>query len=359
MPQMTMRERMLAVVQGRAHDRVPFVQYSGIAGTSNEEVWSIIGRENMGLLAWCGVHRFEHPNCSFEQEEFTEDGRKGFQRTLRTPEGSLTEKRLHAAISTASAEHFVTEPEDYRVLLSYLRDIKVYKHTAQWEDVYRHMGDDGLPHTAIGRTPYQQLWVEWVSIEDLVLHMVDYPGLMEEVFDALFEVQRGIFHAVREAVTELPIPYINFGDNITAPVIGEDYFRRYCLTSYQELADVLADAAEDTLIAVHMDGDLKPLWSAIQESPVALLDSFSPPPDNDTSVADAVSLWPEMRLCLNFPSSVHLADSDTVYEAAMQILEQGGHTGRLQIQISENIPPDSWRRSYPAIVQAIRDFGAV
>ena len=59
MSEMTMRERMLAVVQNHEHDRVPFVQYSGIAGVSNEEIWSVIGRENMGLLAWCGFHLFE------------------------------------------------------------------------------------------------------------------------------------------------------------------------------------------------------------------------------------------------------------------------------------------------------------
>jgi hypothetical protein len=39
---MTMRERMLAVLQGREHDRVPFVQYEDLAAP-DEEVWSVIG----------------------------------------------------------------------------------------------------------------------------------------------------------------------------------------------------------------------------------------------------------------------------------------------------------------------------
>jgi len=352
---MTMRERMLAVVENREHDRVPFVQYSGI-GAPNEEVWSVIGRENMGLLTWCGIHRFEHPNCHFEHENFEADGRSGTLRTMHTPEGTLTEERLNAVIASASSKHFVTEPDDYKILLSYLRDTIVHKDTRQWQQVYKDLGDDGFPHTSIGRTPYQQLWVEWVSLEDLALHMVDYPELMEEVFDALFQVQRGIFRAAREAVDEVPVPYLNFGDNITAPMIGEKYFRKYCLTSYQELADMLSDCDRDVPIAVHMDGDLKPLWDAIGESPVRLLDSFSPAPENDTSVADAIRIWPEMRLCPNFPSSIHLAKPEVIYETAMDILEQGGRTGRLQIQISENMPLGAWKRSYPQIVRAIHDF---
>ena len=109
-------------------------------------------------------------------------------------------------------------------------------------------------------------------------------------------------------------------------------------------------------VFVHMDGDLKPLWKAIGESKIGGIDSLSPTPDNDTSIADAVRLWPEMRICLNFPSSIHLKEPQVIYNETMKILEQGGHTGRLQIQISENMPPGAWKRSYPQIVKAIRDF---
>lgn len=356
MSEMTMRERMLAVVHGREHDRVPFVQYSGISGTSNEEVWSAIGRENMGLLAWCGFHRIESPNCRFEQETIKANGRTGTRRILHTPEGTLTQERLNAAISSASSKHFIVEPDDYKVLLSYFRDMTVHKNIKPWMDVYDNLGDDGLPHTSIGRTPYQQLWIQWVSLEDLALHMVDCPELMEEVFDAMFEVQRGIFRVVCEVVDEYPVPYVNFGDNITAPMIGEARFREYCMASYQELADMLAERNKDVIIAVHMDGDLKSLWGAIGESPVRLLDSFSPYPENDTSVADAIQMWPEMRLCPNFPSSIHLAEPEVIYETTMEMLKQSKGTGRLQIQISENMPPGAWKRSYPQIVKAIRDF---
>jgi hypothetical protein len=110
-------------------------------------------------------------------------------------------------------------------------------------------------------------------------------------------------------------------------------------------------------VAVHMDGDLKPLWNAVAESPVTVLDSLSPPPDNDTSAGKAAALWPDMRLLVNFPSSVHLAGPEAVYREARRILDEAGHTGRLWIQFSENVPPGVWRQSVPQIVRAIREFG--
>ena len=107
----------------------------------------------------------------------------------------------------------------------------------------------------------------------------------------------------------------------------------------------------------HMDGMLKPLWKDIARSRVGGLDSFTPVPDCDTTVAEAVAMWPEKRLWLNFPSSVHLAPPDQIRATTDQILTDVGHTGRLQIQISENVPLDRWQISFPIIAEAIEAFG--
>jgi hypothetical protein len=56
---------------------------------------------------------------------------------------------------------------------------------------------------------------------------------------------------------------------------------------------------------------------------------------------------------------VHLRPAEEVYATAREILEQGGHSGRLQIQISENLPPGAWRRSFPEIAGAIEDFATM
>lgn len=352
---MTMRERMLAVIEGHEHDRVPFVQYDGISAP-NEEVWSLIGRENMGVLRWSAVHTMDAPNCRFVTEQIEYKGRPGFRTVLHTPKGELSTERLYepAFNTTAAREHYVKEPADYQVLLAYLRDVQVHDSPDQYVRDLEALGDDGLPMISTGRTPWQQLWVQWVSLEDLCLHVVDEPGLLAEVTDELTRIMLDIFESVRRACKELPIRFVDIGDNITAPTIGLANFRKYCVPLYQRLNEMLSE--QDVKVFVHMDGDLKPLWGAIGESSVRGLDSFSPPPDNDTSAAEALAMWPEMRLFMNFPSSVHIARPDVIYATAMDILEQAGRSGRLQIQISENVPPGVWRTSYPEIVHAIRDF---
>lgn len=346
---------MLAVIQGREQDRVPFVQYSGLAAP-NEEIWSVIGRENMGLLKWSQAYRLEHPNCRGEHAETLRDGMRYTVSTLHTPAGDLTEERQYEPGygSSAIRKHYIKDPQDYAAFVSFLKNTVVVEDTAQLLKDIKELGEDGFPLTRVERTPYQQMWVQWASLEDLCFHMVDRPELVNECFELLAGIQRRVFEAVRKAIDSgLPIPVADFPDNITAPAIGEANFRRWCVPMYNELAGMLAE--KGTAVFVHMDGDLKPLRIAIGESKVTGLDSFSTPPDNDTSVADARRLWPEMRLWANFPSSVHLAEPHVIYQTAMRLISEAASSGRLQIQISENVPKDAWRKSYPQIVRAIRD----
>jgi len=353
---MNMKQRMLSVIKGEKPDRVPFVQYSNIGG-QNEKVWEKLGRENMGILQWCGMHRIHTPNCRTEQEKITKNGKTVWRNRLITPEGSITEERTLVPSMGVSTfvEHYIKTIDDYYILMAYLRDIKVTGDNSSVKQVIKNFGDDGLPHVSLGRTPFQQLWIQWVSINDLSIHMLEKLSVVEECMELLGKVLLEISDAVLSVADEVDVPYVVVGDNITAPVIGEERFRKYCLPYYRKISERMAE--KGILLFVHMDGDLKPLWNAIEESGVMGLDSFSPTPDNDTSVSDAVSVWPDMRLLVNFPSSIHMAEPETIYQTAMQILSQGAHTGRLQIQISENMPPNTWQKSYPEIVRAIQDFG--
>jgi hypothetical protein len=340
---------MLAFVQGNCQGRVPFVQYQDIVA-KDDEVWSVIGRQNIGTLLWTYVFRQDSPNCRWEEIPFELEGGKAMRIVLHTPKGSISAvSKMQAELgSWAIAEHYIKTPADYEILLAFLRDSRIVEDHSDYDRAVKVLGSDGLPHTIVRITPFQQLWTKWVRLEDLCVHMVDCPDIVQACMGEIVRMLRDTF-----AITAASdAPYAVIPDNITAPVIGPGYFRRHCLPYYQELSAMMGDRP----VFVHMDGDLKPLWGLIGESGIRGIDSFSPPPDNDTSVEAALALWPQMRLGMNFPSSVHLQSEEKIYETAMEILHQGGASGRLQIQISENVPPGLWRKSYPVIVKAIDDY---
>jgi hypothetical protein len=347
----SMRERILAVIKGDPLDRVPFVLYDAIFPT--EILASVLGWDRFGLMRWSEVHKVEHPNCKFETQEFWKEDTRWHRTTLFTPIGSIYEERAFEPVLDSSSirKHYLQEKRDYEIFWYYLEDSILLEDYERYHRDQNELGDMGIPLVAVERTPFQQMWIQWAGLDNLAYHWIDFPEHVEKTIELLSARQKKLF----EIAYYSPAEFIDFPDNITAPAIGPKKFAKYCVSFYNELADMLAE--KNKLVFVHMDGDLKPLWSLIAESKVGGLDSFSPSPDNDTSVIEAVNLWPEKRLFVNFPSSVHLQPPERVRAEAENILLAAGHTGRLQIQISENVPPFSWKTSLPEIVRAIEDFG--
>ncbi len=348
---MTMRERMLAVIQGREHDRVPFAMYEIMLPA--EQAFALLGPGNIGLIRFCSIYRAETPHCHRESEIFYEGETKWQENVLHTPKGVLEELRVFepAYDSSTARKHFVETRQDYERLWSYLEDAVILDNFEQYYRDCAELGESGIPKPEIERTPWQQLWIEWVGLEALSYHMAEWPDHVNHTLDLLEQRARKTF----EIAARSPAPYIVIVDNITAPAIGPARFRKYCVSLYDELAGRLEERGAP--VFVHMDGLLKPLWQDIARSRVGGLDSFTPTPDCDTSVEEAVARWPDKRLWLNFPSTVHLASPAEIRAEADHILAAAGHTGRLQIQISENVPANVWRTSFPIITEAIESFG--
>jgi hypothetical protein len=351
MKRMTMRERMLAVVQGREHDRVPFAMYEIMLPAG--QAFEVLGHGNIGLIRFCSIYRAVTPHCRLESEIYYEGDAKWQSNVLHTPKGDLEERRIFepAYDSSTARKHFVETRQDYERLWSCLEDAIILDNYEQYYRDCAELAEDGIPKPEIERTPYQQLWIEWVGLEALSYHMAEWPDHVNHTIDLLEQRARKTF----EIAARSPAPYIVIVDNITAPAIGPARFRKYCVSLYDELAGRLAERGAP--VYVHMDGLLKPLWKDIARSRVGGLDSFTPVPDCDTTVAEAVSLWPEKRLWLNFPGTKHLAEPAEIRAAADEILAAAGHTGRLQIQISENVPLNRWQTSFPIIAEAIEAFG--
>lgn len=345
-----MRERILAVVHHREMDQVPFVIYDGMLPLG--EIDRLLGPDRIGLMRWSEVHKTITPHCHYTSENYWKAGSQWQRNTWTTPVGSIYEERQFEPVyrSASIKKHFLQERKDYDIFWYYLKDAHIVADYARYARDQAELGDRGVPLVAVERSPYQHLWILWAGLDNLAFHMADYPDCMEITFKLLEKREREIFEIVRKS----PIEFIDFPDNITAQAIGLARFRKHCVAMYDELAEILG---EDKPVFVHMDGNLKPLWPAMNASKFLGLDSFTPAPDNDTRVADAVALWPEKRLFVNFPSSLHLQPYAQVRATAEDILQTAGHTGNLQIQISENVPLNRWQISFPAIADAIAAFG--
>jgi len=229
---MTNRERIQAIIHGRELDRVPFLQYNGLAAP-NEEVWAALGRDKVGIVRWSRVHRLETPNCRSDTVETIEDGVLVQQTTLTTPAGSLVQehRRVPESGAYSTQKHFVRGEADYAVLAAYVRDIRVVEDFARFERDQAELGDDGLAMVTLERTPFQQAWVRWTGLERLCVDLADGSPGAEECLGLWADVCRRVHELVARALETLEADYVNVPDNIAAPVIGRRYFTEYCCTA--------------------------------------------------------------------------------------------------------------------------------
>ena len=232
-----MRERMLAVILGQEHDRVPFAMYEIML--PKQEAFDLLGHGRIGIIRFCSIYRAEHPSCRFEHGLLM-DGATKYQRTiLHTPKGDLTELRVFEPTfdSSTARKHFIETRRDYELLWSYLEDSVILDNYDRYLQDCAELGEDGFPKAEIERTPWQQLWIEWVGLEALSMHLADWPEHVEHTIALLERRARQTF----EIAYRSPAPFIVMVDNITAPAIGPARFRKYCVPLYDELGDMLAE----------------------------------------------------------------------------------------------------------------------
>ncbi|MAT41737.1 MAG: hypothetical protein CL609_05305 [Anaerolineaceae bacterium] len=212
MKKMTMKERMMAVIQGEEHDQVPFAMYEIMF--PKEQAFEVLGKDRIGIIRFSPIYRVEHPNCHFKSEIFYENGSKMEHNSLITPKGKLEEIRIFepAYDSSTTKKHYIQTPADYEIFWSYLDDCIILDNYEHYLQDCAELGETGLAKAEVERSPYQQLWIEWVGLEGLSIHLAEFPDHVEETILRLNKRARKTF----EIAYYSPAPFIDIPDNITA-----------------------------------------------------------------------------------------------------------------------------------------------
>jgi hypothetical protein len=156
-------------------------------------------------------------------------------------------------------------------------------------------------------------------------------------------------------VARSPASHANYGGNEVPEVMGAERFARYCVPLYEEAAGELH--RHGVLLGSHLDGNNRAWAHLVAASPLDYVEAFTPPPDCDLSVREALDRWPGKFLWINFPSSVHLEPVSRIEEVTVGLIGQAAPGNRLIIGITEDIPHDRWQGNMLAISRAIGRAG--
>jgi uroporphyrinogen-III decarboxylase/predicted lipid carrier protein YhbT len=316
---MSSRERILAALEGKPVDHIPFVPlidtYSVLDMPAHVQQAMQAGASEgywQGMLAaireiGCDImlrHVYVTKSASgaphlngfgfFEPPVVTSSRMDGslLVETLVTPIGTLTGTwgftEMHGWIPHP-VKHLVTNLEELKIFAYAVEHLRLEKPEPDFENILnaeKAIGDAGIATTSFLNTPLMDLIETCWGLENTYFLLHDYPAEVESILDRLHQVQRLIVERIAESPAKVVIEYENTSSTLLSPKI----FRRYCLPLLNEYADILQ--AADKIFLVHMCGKLAAFAGDLATARLNGIADISPHPTGNFTLDEAVIALP-------------------------------------------------------------------
>ena len=317
--QMSGRERILAALQGKPVDRIPFVPlidtYSmldmpahvqqAMQSAASEGYWQgmlaairVIGCDIMLRHVYVTKAASVAPHLngfgSFKPPVFTSSRMEGslLVENLETPIGTLTGTwgftDMHGWIPHP-VKHLVTDHAELEIFAYAVEHLSLDMPEADYDNFIlaeKTIGEAGIATTSFLNTPLMDLIETCWGLESTYFMLNDYPTEVEEILDRLHQVQRLVVECIARSPAKVVIEYENTSSTLLSPKI----FRRYCLPLLNEYADVLHST--NKIFLVHMCGKLKAFASDLASARFDGIADISPHPTGNFSLDEALSSLP-------------------------------------------------------------------
>ncbi len=294
---MTPKERLLASMQGKPVDHVAFspflAYYFDFLPQNVRDKGQLDYLINMGAtpLIRGGIkNAFEIKNKTFEKKTVIDKNKR--YETVETPYGTLKWEFTYVASGNTwfLTSHPVSDLKFLPALIAYYKDIEVVEKIKEVNAAIKELGDAGLSVSGVGtnyKSAYQFLLENLIGTQELIYFTMDEPDLLDEVLDIMQKKNMQTIIYTAESDIEACISYEDSSTTNVNPSIYEKYIAseiaRWCKT--------LNDS--DTLYIQHACGHIKHLLTPMANQGVTMIESISPPPTGNVTIAEAVSILPE------------------------------------------------------------------
>ena len=205
--------------------------------------------------------------------------------------------------------------------------------------------------TCLGLGIFPTIMIAWMGVETFAVEWAERRDEVLELCELMTARQREVYRLVARS----PASHANYGGNEVPEVMGVERFARYCVPLYDAAAAELHQ--HGVLLGSHLDGNNRAWAHLVSASSLDYVEAFTPPPDCDLSVREALAQWPRQFLWINFPSSVHLRSVPEIEAVTEQLIAEAAPGNRFIIGITEDMPPERWQQNMLAISRTIGRVG--
>ncbi|MCC7264284.1 MAG: hypothetical protein IT369_17375 [Candidatus Latescibacteria bacterium] len=369
---MTNRERLLAIMDRKSPDRIPWIPRLQLWHTANQ-CQHTIPKTLEGLSLRQIEHQLGMGTPAREGQIFASEQRgdvevKSRQEgestvyTYRTPVGQVESRYRSSAelekvgIGSLEVEHFIKGPADFAVveyMLEHTHYIPTYEKYRQYE---AEIGDDGYPLVSAGDCPFHHFLQKLAGYNNAYYLLADCPDEAERLLRTMEELERErVWPVVAASPARLILHGLHFDSNITPPPL----FSRYITPYYQDLSDLLH--GHDKLLCMHADNDSRLILGHLQEAGFDMVETFTTAPQVSCTLEEARRFWGREMIIWGAVPSVLLEPTYTEaqFEAYLRgIFRTVAPGDAFILGVADNVMPDALLSRLIRIGEMVEEWGA-
>lgn len=336
----SIRGRFQRALAGEPVDWPVYAVYDWFVQHRNID-WSSLFAQGLGQINHANLVDTKRPNLQIV--ESTQQTERGVRRDVRwiTDQGELNEWYL----GEWRQEYLIKKPEDYRILRRALEGTQFTPTDEYFQKSEAALGDGGITVGHLMRTPVMEVQIDLAGLERFSLDLADEDPALMELLELMADL---LLQQFREAV-KTPAQYIKLWENLSVETIGRRHYRQRLVPLYHKILEILDSAGKRLL--VHYDGKLRLIADDIATLEIDGIDSLTPAPEGDLTVAEARSYWPTKFLWLH-PSLDWYREEPAVFCERIDQMVRDAGPNRFCLMISEDIPP-GWEHTVPLLLRQL------
>jgi hypothetical protein len=202
---------------------------------------------------------------------------------LETPYGELVSRHEWTVDENWRQVGFPVKTREHLRCLRWLMEHRRYSFDREKFEVGSRFVDfRGYPQFWVPKSPYQSLAQWWMTLEDLIFALADYPDEVEATMAAIDAAYDPLYADL--LVNKDIVRIVNFGENLHDQLLNARYIERYLVPWYQKRAGQLEAAGIFT--HVHIDGYCRTLLKYVKDMPFAGIEALTPKPQGDVTLAE-------------------------------------------------------------------------
>ena len=372
--EMTLRERMTAVYEGKTPDRVPFIlDLSHYFYERFKKPWSLLGgyaepeydlidygrKFGAGFYVPNQMPLFEiHYDDGVSSGAWTDtvDGVTSTHWRFETPKGSIERTRVWSeqTYAWATTRYGVKTEDDIRILADALcarRFKPLPEHFCAWDE---YVGDSGLVQIVVGYSAMGQFMHYWMGLENTLYACYDWEDTMREAVD---RINANTLEALKMLLS-FPGLVVLMGDNFSSDCQPPEFFKKWSAPYYRQAAELIHEAGKK--LSVHVDGRLKGAIGMMRDVGVDIIDAVTPKPMGDLTARECRDEAGD-KLVLSGGVSPDLwlpnVPLERFEQAVMDWLELRKTSPALVASAGDQVPPQAEERRIEAMRRMVEEHG--